>query len=141
MKFNPYLNFNGNTEEAFEFYRSVFGGEFTSVMRLKDFPETSDVPEDVKDKIMHISLPVGEGTVLMATDAIASMGQKLVEGNNHYIIIDVDTQEEADRLFKLLSEGGTVEMPMEKTFWGAYFGSFKDRYGINWMINYTFPTQ
>lgn len=136
--FHPYLNFAGNTEEAFNFYKSVFGGEFTSVNRFKDVPGQS-IPPEVQDKIMHISLPIGGGTVLMATDAIESMGHKLIEGNNNYISIAPDSKEEADRLYNGLSVGGKIEMPLSDQFWGAYFASFTDKFGTNWMINYIYP--
>lgn len=135
---NPYLNFNGNTEEAFNFYKSVFGGEFATVMRFGDTPGCDEMPiaEADKEKIMHIALPIGNGDVLMATDALESMGQKLTEGNNFSISISVDSKEEADKLFNGLSEGGKVEMPLADAFWGAYFGMFQDKFGIRWMVNY-----
>ena len=133
---NPYLNFPGNTEEAFNFYKSVFGGEFLTVQRFKDTPETSNVPDHEKNKIMHIALPIGKGNVLMATDTLESLGQKLTAGNNFYIMIQPESEAEADRLFNKLSAGGKVEMPLQDMFWGAYFGAFKDRFGIQWMVNY-----
>ena len=133
---NPYLNFNGNTEEAFKFYQSVFGGEL-SIQRFKDTPEASNMPEADRNKVMHVMLPIGKGNMLMATDALESMGQKLTVGNNFYISIDTESQQEADRLFKGLSAGGKVEMEMQKTFWGSYFGMFADKFGIQWMVSYT----
>ena len=136
---NPYLNFGGNTEEAFNFYRSVIGGQFTAVHRYKDMPGAGNISEDEKNKIMHISLPIGNGNVLMATDVLESMGQKLKEGNNFYIALTAESREEADELFEGLSEGGDIEMPMEETFWGSYFGSFKDKFGVGWMIDYALP--
>lgn len=135
---NPYLNFNGSTEEAFSMYKSVFGGEFTYLQRYRDIPDGDNLSEELKDKIMHISLPVGN-SILMATDALEEMGQKLVVGNNHYVSVSVDSREEADRIFNGLSENATIEMPMEDMFWGDYFGSLIDRYGIGWMISYTIP--
>ncbi|MBE7173218.1 MAG: VOC family protein [Williamsia sp.] len=135
-KFNPYLNFNGNTEEAFNFYKSVFGGEFATLMRFKDTQEGAKLSDQDKEKIMHIALPLGNETLLMATDALESMGQRLEVGNNMYLSINTDSKEEADRIFNGLSEGGKIEMAMADTFWGDYFGSFKDRYGIQWMISY-----
>ena len=135
-KFNPYLNFNGNTEEAFNFYKSVFGGEFLAVMRFGDVPEADKIPEELRGKITHISLPIGDGNVLMATDAIESMGQKLTVGNNVHISISPDSKEEADRIFNALSKDGKIEMPIADMFWGAYFGSFADKFGVQWMINY-----
>ena len=133
---NPYLNFNGNTEEAFNFYKSVFGGEFLALMRFKDNPGCGEIPEAEKDKIMHAALPIGKGTVLMATDALECMGQKLTFGNNFYISLAPESKEEADRLFNGLSAGGKVEMPMQDMFWGDYFGTFADKFGVQWMINY-----
>ena len=133
---NPYLNFPGNTEEAFNFYKSVFGGEFAMVQRFKDTPEADRVPEADKNKLMHIALPIGNGTVLMATDALESMGHKLKMGNNFHISISADSTEEADKLFNGLSAGGSIMVPMSKMFWGAYFGMFTDKFGIQWMINH-----
>jgi PhnB protein len=133
---NPYLNFAGNTEEAFNFYRSVFGGEFLAVMRFRDTPEAGNIPENEKDKIMHIALPIGKGNILMATDALESMGHRLTAGNNFSLSIQPDSKPEAERLFNALSAGGEVAMPLEKAFWGAYFGMFTDRFGVQWMINY-----
>ena len=134
---NPYLNFNGNTEEAFNFYKSVFGGEFLALMRFKDNPQCEKMSESDKERIMHVALPIGNGTALMATDALESMGQQLTVGNNFYIALSPDSKEEADRLFNGLSVGGKVEMPMQDMFWGAYYGSFADKFGIQWMVNYS----
>jgi PhnB protein len=105
-------------------------------MRFKDHEATAHVPDKDKNKIMHIALPIGKGNVLMATDSLESLGQKLTVGNNFYITIQPDSKEEADRLFNRLAEGGKVEMPMQDMFWGAYFGSLADKFGIQWMINY-----
>jgi len=140
-KINPYLNFNGNTEEAFNFYKSVFGGEFSSVNRYSEMPGTENMPAEDSKKILHISLPISDGFILMASDAMEPMSPKIIMGNNMYINITPDSQEEADRLFNGLSAGGKIEMAMEKTFWGAYFGSFVDKYGIGWMINYELEKQ
>lgn len=137
--FNPYLNFNGNTEEAFNFYKSVFGGDFAMLMRFRDAPGLENIPEELRDKIMHIALPVGNGTMLMATDSLESLGQKLVQGNNHYFMISSDSKEEADMLFQKLSVNGKVEMPLQDTFWGDYYGSFTDQFSIQWMINFSYP--
>src|SRR6266498_850848 len=134
---NPYLNFPGNTEEAFNFYKSVFGGEFSNLQRFKDTPEAPNVSASDGEKIMHVSLPIGKENTLMATDALESMGEKLTVGNNFYLTIETESQEEANKLFNALSEGGKINMSMAKTFWGAYFGMLKDKFGINWMINYT----
>jgi PhnB protein len=133
---NPYLNFNGNTEEAFNFYKSAFGGEFVTMQRFKDTPEAEKMPEGDRNKIMHAALPIGKGNMLMGTDSLESMGQKLVVGNNFYISIDTESEDEANKLFNSLSGGGKVELPMQKTFWGSYFGMFKDKFGIQWMISY-----
>lgn len=137
LKVNIYLNFQGNTEEAFNFYKSIFGGEFTSVVRFKDVPmEGINLPEEDKNKIMHISLPLGNDLILMGTDALESIGQKLIFGNNFSISVHPDGKEEADRLFYALAEGGTIEMPIADQFWGDYFGSVRDKFGVQWMINY-----
>ena len=136
MKVHPYLNFAGNAQEAFDLYRSVFGGEFTANMKMKDAPEGDKLPYEEQNYTMHICLPIGEDTLLMASDCVESMGQKLNLGNQSYIMLSPDSREEADRLFKGLSEGGAVEMPMEDMFWGDYFGSFRDRFGIRWMISF-----
>jgi PhnB protein len=141
-KLHTYLNFAGNTEEAFNFYRSVFGGEFASLVRFKEFPmEGVSIPKDDEDKIMHISLPIGEDNVLMATDTLQSLGQQLVQGNNIYISVDPSTKEEADKIFNALSEGGEIEMPIADQAWGDYYGSFKDKFGVRWMVNYTYPKE
>lgn len=133
---NPYLNFNGNTEEAFNFYRSVFGGEFTALQRFKDAPEAEKLSARDREKIMHVSLPIGKGNTLMATDALESMGHTMTEGDNFSISISADNKEEAHRLFDKLSTGGKVIMPLEKASWGSYFGMLKDRFGIHWMVSY-----
>ncbi len=136
---NPYINFNGNTEEAFNFYKSVFGGEFAALMRFGDAPSCDEMPvaEGDKDKIMHIALPIGDkGDVLMGTDMLESMGQKLEEGNNFSIAINPNSREDADRLYNGLAEGGTAEMPLADAFWGDYFGMLKDQFGVRWMVSF-----
>lgn len=139
---NPYLNFPGNTEEAFNFYKKVFGGDFIGgVIRFKDAPGSEDLNEKDKSKVMHIALPMGKGNMLMATDALESMGFKIKFGNNFYISIITDSKEEADKIFNGLSEGGKVEVPMKDEFWGDYFGMITDKFGVQWMINYTYPKQ
>ena len=135
---NPYLNFPGNTEEAFNFYKSVFGGELVGLTRFKDTSETGKLSDDEKEKLMHVSLPIGNGNVLMATDALESMGHKLSFGNNFYLSIEADSKEEADKLFKNLSADGKTAMPLADTFWGAYFGMLTDKFGIQWMVSYTY---
>lgn len=134
---NPYLNFQGNTEEAFNFYKSVFGGEFQAVMRFGDMPgcDESPINDEEKGKIMHIALPVGDG-MLMGTDALESMGQKISFGNNSYVCISPESREQADKFFNGLADGGKVEMGMSDTFWGAYFGTVADKFGVQWMINF-----
>ena len=141
-KLNTYLNFAGNTEEAFNFYKSVFGGEFTSVVRFKDMPmEGVNIPKEDENKIMHIGLPIGKNNLLMATDILPSLGQKLVQGNNVYISVHPESKEEADRIFNALSAGGTIEMPIANQPWGDYYGSFKDKFGVQWMVNYNYPKE
>ena len=133
---NPHINFNGNAEEAFNFYKSVFGGEFLAVMRFKDNAACGQIPESDKDRIMHIALPIGNGNTLMATDSLESLGQNLNVGNNFYICLSPESKEEAERLFNGLSAGGKIEMPLQDMFWGAYYGSFADKFGVQWMVNY-----
>jgi len=139
-KLNIYLNFAGNTEEAFNFYKSVFGGEFTSVVRFKDMPmEGVNIPKKDQNKIMHIGLPIAKDDLLMASDSLESLGQKLTQGNNVYISVHPESKGEADRIFKALSAGGTIEMPIADQPWGDYYGSFRDKFGVLWMVNYSYP--
>ncbi len=135
----PYLNFQGNAEEAMLFYRSVFGGEFTSFQRFSQSPGFEKMPKEEQGKMMHVSLPLGNNHVLMATDLLDSMEQKLIVGNNLYISILTESEEETDRLFHALREGGKIEMPVNKTFWGAYFGICTDKFGVQWMLSYEAP--
>jgi len=139
--FNPYLNFAGNTEEAFKFYKSVFGGEFSAIQRFKETPVADRVPVNEKDKIMHVALPIGKGNVLMGTDSLESMGHRLTFGNNYNISIEAESKEEAKRLYDKLSVDGKIEQPIKDEFWGAYFGMFTGRFGTRWMINYTYLKQ
>lgn len=132
---NPYLNFNGNCEEAFEFYKSVFGGEFSHTGRFADMPAEQPLPAADARKIMHISLPISKETVLMGCDTLAPFCPPVKQGDNISITINAIQPEEARRLFQALSQGGKVTMPMEEQFWGALFGAFTDRFGIQWMIN------
>jgi PhnB protein len=136
---NPYLTFNGNCEEAFEFYKSVFGGEFTGIMRF-DSMDCGDQPmsESEKNKVMHVALPIGGGSILMGSDTPEAMG-KVTDGSNFAIAIAPDSKEEADRLFDGLSAGGQATMPMDNAPWGGYFGMFTDKFGFAWMINYSSP--
>jgi Uncharacterized protein conserved in bacteria len=133
---NPYLNFNDNTEEVFNFYKSVFGGEFQMVMRFKDAPPEYQGDKGEENKIMHIALPIGKNSILMGSDMPTAMG-KTNPGNNVSISITADSKEEADNLFKGLSAGALkVIMPMSQSFWGSYFGMLVDKYGISWMISF-----
>ena len=136
MTINPYLNFPGTTEAAFNFYKSVFGGEFSNLQRFSQMPDSSKMSAALQNQIMHIALPIAPGYILMATDAPAEMGFSLKEGNNYYITINPDSREEAARIFKGLSAGGKIEMDLQDTFWGAYYGSFSDKFGVQWMVNY-----
>ncbi|NIJ52759.1 VOC family protein [Dyadobacter arcticus] len=135
-KINTYLNFDGTAEEAFKFYQSVFGGEFGMLNKMSDMPGAENLPEDEKNRIMHIALPIGKDDMLMASDIMPSAGHVLNKGNYSYISVFTESREEADRLFAGLSAGGQIEMALEDTFWGDYFGSLWDKYGIGWMINY-----
>jgi PhnB protein len=138
---NPWINFNGNAEEAFTFYKSVFGGEFTKIIRLKDLAGL-DFPVSATDaeKIMRISLPIGKNSMLLANDVPAFMGKVNENENRSKISINTESKEEADNLFKGLSVGGQVEAPMANSPWGTYFGMFRDRYGIEWVIEFN-PAQ
>ena len=136
---NPYLNFLGNTEEVFNFYKSVFGGEFAAFVRFKDMPGAGPIPEADANKIMHVALPIGKGNVLMGTDALESMGHTLTTGDNISLSITPESKEEADKIFNGISAGGKIEMPLADAPWGAYFGMANDKYGIKWMVNFEYP--
>jgi PhnB protein len=139
IKLNPYLNFAGRSEEAFIFYRFVFGGTFSSLVRFKDMPmEGVKIPKEDENKVMHVALPIGND-LLMASDALESLGQKLIEGNNAYLSVHPDSKDEATRIFNALSVGGAIEMPIADQPWGDYYGSLKDRFGVLWMVNYSYP--
>lgn len=136
---NVYITFDGNCEEAFKYYQSVFGGEFTFLGRFKDMPPMEDMPPitgDAGEKIMHVSLPISKETILMGSDIGGDWGAKLKIGNNFSVSVSTDSKVEADRLFGELSTGGKVTMPMQSTFWGDYFGSCTDKFEINWMIGF-----
>lgn len=140
---NPYLNYNGDCEAAFNLYKSVFGGEFTYIGRFSEMPpQEGDKPlaDDEKNKIMHVSLPISKETTLMGSDCPAAYGP-VKFGENISISINTDSPEEARRIFDGLSVGGKVTMPLEKTFWAALFGMFVDKFGIPWMVNYDEPQQ
>ncbi len=133
---NPHINFNGNAEEAFNFYRSVFGGTFAMIMRLKDMSSPEfPVPEIDANKIMHIALPIGKN-VLMGNDVPESMGKVNENENRSKISISAESREEADKLFNGLSAGGTIEVPIADSPWGSYFGMFRDKFGIEWMVDF-----
>ena len=134
---NIYLTFNGNCEEAFNFYKSVFGGEFPYIGRFKDMPpgEGGKLTPGDAERIMHVSLPISKETMLMGSDTGGEWASDYKQGNNFTISITVGSKEEADKLFKGLSTGGTVTMPLAKTFWSDYFGMFTDKFGINWMVS------
>lgn len=134
---NTYLNFNGNCEAAFDFYKSVFGGEFIYKGKFNEMPpqEGHTMSEEDGNKIMHVSLPVGS-SILMGSDTGGEWAPSFVQGNNFSVSITADSQAEADQLFDGLSAGGHVSMPMNKTFWGDYFGMFADKFGINWMVSF-----
>ena len=134
---NPHINFNGNAEEAFTFYRSVFGGEFAKIVRFKDLANSEyPIPEKEENKIMHIALPIGKTNMLMANDVPESMGKTNERENRSKIVIVAESKEEADKLFNGLSAGGEIEMPIMDSPWGTYFGMFRDKYGIEWMVDF-----
>lgn len=137
---STYLNFVRNTEEAFNFYKDIFGGAFqgNGISRFRDIPPSDDMPplaDEDKDLVMHVELAITGGHLLMGTDAPESMGFKMNFGNNVHINLEPDTKEETKRLFDALSAGGNVTMELQDMFWGAYFGSCTDKYDVNWMFN------
>jgi PhnB protein len=134
-----YLHFHGNAETAMNFYRKVFGGEFIAVQRYGDQPGHEKLSPEDKQKLIHISLRLSAHTTLMATDFLAKMDEGVVPGNNFHICLNAGSEKEADKLFEALSSGGKIEMPMNKMFWGAYFGMCLDSFGIKWMINFSQP--
>lgn len=138
LSINPYLNFKGNTEEAMRFYKKILGGEFTLVTRYGEIPGGDKMPEPDRQKINHITLTLPNGSVIMATDVLEFMDDRVTMGTNFFIIIHTENEEETDRLFNALSENGKIEVPVNKTFWGAYFGMCVDRFGVQWMINYSY---
>lgn len=142
-KLNIYLSFKNQTEEAFNFYQKAFGTEFTDggFHRYSSMPGADKMPAEDQNLIMHVGLDVGNGNTLMGSDVSDSRGHTIVEGNNCQVSINADTKEEAERLFNALTEGGKVTMPMADTFWGAYFGMFTDKFGINWMVNFDYNQQ
>jgi PhnB protein len=137
---NPYLNFDGTCGPAFTFYKAVFGGEFISFVRYKDVPEGMPVKEDEAELILHVNLPLANGTALMGSDRPLSTG-KGTNGNNFTISINTESEAEATKIYNGLSEGGKITMPLQKTFWAALFGMFTDKYGVQWMVNYDHPRE
>lgn len=135
---NAYLTFNGNCEEAFNFYKTIFGGEFTTVQRFKDMPAEYKSPEDEAEKIMHIFYRFSNETCLMGSDSSSMFGDAVI-GDNFSLSVNVDSDAECTRIFNALAEGGEVTMPLQKVFWGALFGSLTDKFGINWMISHELP--
>ena len=137
---NVYLTFNGNCEDAFNFYKSVFGGEFGYMGRFKDMPSPEKgglpFPEEEGDRIMHVSLPISKETTIMGSDTGGEWSARYKQGNNITISITAYSKEEADRLFNALAKGGNITMPLQNTFWGDYFGTLVDQFGINWMMSY-----
>jgi PhnB protein len=133
---NPHINFNGNAEEAFNFYKSVFGGNFAKIMRFKDLANAEfPIAENEENKIMHIALPIGK-SLLMANDVPEILGRTNENENRSKIVISAESKEEADKLFNGLSAGGKIEMPINDSSWGSYFGMFRDKYGIEWMVEF-----
>ncbi|MEO2082027.1 VOC family protein [Leeuwenhoekiella sp.] len=135
---NPYIHFDGKAEEAFTFYKSIFGGDFAMVMRFKDAPENPEFPlsPEHADRIMHIALPIGKSDILMASDIHPALGTLNTKENRSKISISAESIEEAENLFIGLSEGGEVEVPFAESFWGSHFGMFRDKYGIEWMVDF-----
>lgn len=134
---NPYIHFNGNAEEAFTFYKTVFGGEFAKLMRYKELSSAEfPVPENDANRLMHIALPIGKSSVLLGSDVLGMMGHVTENGNRNTIAIRAESREEADRLFNGLSEGGKIEMPIADGPFGAYFGMFADKFGVQWMVDF-----
>lgn len=134
-KIEPALVFNGNTEEAFNFYRSVFGGEFIMLQRFKDGPMSKDLPESQQNKIMYIALTIGKDTLLMGWDHLPSQGA-YAKGNNFQLSLMPSSKKETERIFEALATGGEVKMPLQDTFWDAYYGSLKDKFGVHWLLNF-----
>ena len=141
MKIHSYLNFEGKTEEAFRFYEKVLGGKLTEIHRFGSMPpqEGFELTPEQKKLVMHVGLELPDGQMIMGSDMLPGMGPRRVEGNNFSLSVHPASRQEADRIFNALAEGGTVTMPMADQFWGDYFGSLTDRFGINWMVNYSDP--
>ena len=131
-----YITFNGNTEEAFNFYKSALGGSLTNLQRISDTPHAAQLPDSEKNKLMHVTLEAPDGIKLMGNDYMPFTGQPFVAGNNFSLSLHPESEEKADKLFNALSAGGTVIMPMAKVYWGSYFGILIDKFGIQWLINH-----
>jgi PhnB protein len=143
MKIHAYLNFENKTEEAFRFYERVLGGTLTEIHRFGSLPPQDgfELTPEQKNLVMHVGLELPGGQMIMASDMIAGMGPSRVEGNNFSLSVHPDSREEADRLFNALAQGGTITMPIADQFWGDYFGSLTDQFGVNWMVNYSDPAR
>jgi PhnB protein len=141
MKIHPYLNFDSKAEEAFRFYEKALGGKLTEIHRFGSMPQQDgfELTPEQKNLVMHVGLQLPDGEMIMASDMLTGMGPQRVEGNNISISVHPGSRQEADRIFNALAEGGTVTMPIADQFWGDYFGSLTDRFGINWMVNYSDP--
>ncbi|RFC55290.1 VOC family protein [Brumimicrobium aurantiacum] len=138
---NTYLTFDGNCEEAFNFYKSVFGGDFAHIQKFKDMPENPKFPVAAsdKEKIMHVSYPISPNSILLGSDTGGEWAANFKQGNNFSISINADSKEEADKIFDALSKNGEIIMPMTKTFWDSYFGNFTDQFGVQWMVSFDEP--
>jgi PhnB protein len=141
MKIHAYLNFDSKAEEAIRFYEKILGGKLTEIHRFGSMPQQGgfELTPEQKSLVMHVGLELPDGQLIMASDMIAGMGPERVEGNNFSISVHPDSRQEADRIFSALAQGGTITMPIADQFWGDYFGSLTDRFGINWMVNYSDP--
>ncbi len=134
MILNPYLTFNGNCEDAFNFYKEVFNKEFSYFSRLKDMPDNNNIPKEMAEKVMHVSLPLSKETVLMGSDAYEEVTPEVSFGNNIVLSVTFDNIDETNKVFNSLADGGKIIMPLEKTFWAPLYGQVEDKFGINWMI-------
>ena len=143
MKIHPYLNFEGKTEEAFRFYEKALGGKLTEIHRFGSMPQQGgfELTPAQKSLVMHVGLELPDGEMIMASDTLPGMGPARIEGNNYSISVHPGSKQEADRVFNALAQGGTITMPIAEQFWGDYFGSLTDRFGINWMVNYSDPAR
>ena len=141
MRIHTYLNFDNKAEQAMRFYEKILGGKLTEIHRFGSMPQQGgfELAPEQKNLVMHVGLQLPEGQMIMASDMIAGMGPKRVEGNNSSISVHPDSRQDADRIFNALAQGGTITMPIADQFWGDYFGSLTDQFGVNWMVNYTDP--